>query len=180
MQFNNESGATAGRWPRTDYMTSSQVTKTFMSITPHRIEVELWARCPCVCLVRAHRLICSRIYLSHSSGHLTRPKVKFQIDLLRSKCICFDAFSQEGYDGAKRFSLSLLFQKLFAQTLIFRKGSIVCLTCPGKVKMWPKVVKSGVAIFRTSRTFRLFLLRSSISTRGKRDEGAPSPPPGAV
>ena len=37
-------------------MTSSQVTKTFTSITPHRIEIEPWARCHCVFLVKTHRM----------------------------------------------------------------------------------------------------------------------------
>ena len=55
------------------------------------------------------------------SGHLTRPKVKFSNWPFRVKIIWFDASWREGYDGDSRFSLSLLFQKLFAQTLIFRK-----------------------------------------------------------
>ena len=49
------------------------------------------------------------------------------------------------------FFLSFLAQKLFEKYLIFLKSNIFCLTCPGQVKMWPKVVKSDMVRFRTSR-----------------------------
>ena len=46
-------------------MMSSQVTKTFRSITSHRIEVEPWTRCHCVCLAKTHLLIFNMTYLGH-------------------------------------------------------------------------------------------------------------------
>ena len=57
------------------YMASSQFTETFTitSITPHRIEIEPWARCHCVCLDMKHRLIWNMSYLGHSSGQVIWP-----------------------------------------------------------------------------------------------------------
>ena len=96
--YDNESSAIAGLWTRSGHMTlscmtSSQVTKTFRSVTPHRIEVEPRARCLCVCLVETHRLICNMTYLGHLSGQVIWPGVRsiFEIDLSRSKCTCYDA-----------------------------------------------------------------------------------------
>ena len=48
--YSNESRTTTERWPPyrsydISYMTSSQVIKTFTSITLHRIKIDLWARC---------------------------------------------------------------------------------------------------------------------------------------
>ena len=132
-------------------MTSSQVTKTFTSITLHRIEIEPWARCHCVCLVKTHRMICNMIYLGHLSGQVIWPDPRsiFQIDLSWSKCTYFDASWQEEYDGVLRFSLSYLVQKLFPWSLVFQESNIFSLTCHGKVKMWPKVAKSGMVRFWT-------------------------------
>ena len=59
---------------------------------------------------------------------------------------------------------------LFAITLMFQKR-FFCLTYPGKVKMWLKVVKSGMVRFRTSRTFCSSLLRSSVRIRGQTSPG---------
>ena len=77
------------------------------------------------------------------------------------------------------FSLLFLVQKLFAKSLIFPKSNIFSLTCHGKVKMWPNVVKSGMVRLSTSRSFRLSLLRSSIAIRGQTSGGGGWLPPGA-
>ena len=111
----------------------------------------------------------------------------FQIDLSGSVFTCFDASWREECDGVKRFSLSFLVQKLLAKNLIFPKKHY-CLTCPGNVKMWPKVVKSGMVRFRTWRSFRVAMFclclccEALFQLGGKRAEGSggcPSPP-GAV
>ena len=177
MQFNNESNATASRWPRTDYMTSSQVTKTFMSITPHRIEVELWARCHCVCLVKAYRLICSSTYLGHSSGQVIWPdqRSNFQNDLLGPKCIW--CVLTRGIRWCTAFFSIFVISKVTCTNVNFPEKQHFMFGLPWKDQMWPKVAKSGVVIFRTSRTFRLFLLRSSTSTRGQTSWGWKDPSP---
>ena len=87
------------------YMTSLQVTKTFTSITPHRIKVEPWARYHCVCTVKRHRLTSNMTYPVHSSGQAIWPdlRLNFQIDLFGSTCLCFDASRRGEYDGFSRF-----------------------------------------------------------------------------
>ena len=65
------------------------------------------------------------------------------------------------------FSLSLLVPKLLAKSVGTTKSNFFCLICPGKVKMLPNVVKSGMVGFRTCQTFRLSLLRSFIAIRGR-------------
>ena len=67
--------------PRTGHMTSacmtsSQATKTWTSITPHRIEVEPWKRCHCVCLIKTHRLISNMTYVGHLSGQVIWLEIK--------------------------------------------------------------------------------------------------------
>ena len=158
-------------------MTSSQVTKTLTSITLHRIEIEPWA----LCLSRQDALNDVQYDLRGSfirSGFLPDLRLNFQINLWGSKFIFLGASWREEYDSVSCFALSLLVQKLFAKNVIFPERSIFCLTCPGKVKMWTKEVKSYMVRFKTSRSFRLSLLRSSISIRGQSSRG--SPPPGAV
>ena len=100
--------------PITGHMTSSQVTKIFTSITPHRIGLQPWEMCHCVCLVKTHRMMCNMIYLGHSSGQVIWPDLRsnFQIDLSGSRCICFDASWREEYDGPSCFSLSFFVQRL--------------------------------------------------------------------
>ena len=166
-------------YPRTGHMasscmTSSQVTKRFMSITPHRIEGEPRARCHCVFPVKMHRMLCN-IDLPWSfmrSGHSTWREVKFwnwPFGVKMHMC---------------RFVLTWGIRCCLTLFSIFLSLNVICkkvdlpkkaTTCPGKVKMWPKVVKSDIVIFRVSRSFRLSLLRSSISIRGQM-----SRPPGAV
>ena len=51
------------------------------------------------------------------------------------------------------------------------------MTCPGKVKMWPKVVKSGLVRFKTSLFFCLLLLQGSISIKGQTSRGVATPTP---
>ena len=139
--YSNETSTTAERWPpnraymTSSCMTSSQVTQTFTSITRHRIEIKHWAGCHCVFLVKTHRMIYNMTYLGHLSGQVIWPdlRLKFQIDLSRSRFTCFDVSWREEYDGVSRFSLSFLVQKLFAKSLIFPKKQLFSLTCPGKV-----------------------------------------------
>ena len=163
-------------------MTSSQITKTFTSITYHRIELEPRARCHCVWLVKTHRLTCYMTYLGHLSDQVIwpDPRSNFKIDISGSGCICFDKSWREKYNGVSRFSLSFSFQKLFAKSWSYQKSTLFCLTCPGKFKMWPKVVKLDMVRFRASRSFHLSLLLSSISNRGQTSRGwggNHSPPP---
>ena len=73
------------------------------------------------------------------------------------------------------FSLLLLVKSFFCKTLILLKRDIFCFTCPGKVKMWPKEVKSGIFEFKTSQNFRSSLLRSSIAISGQMGRGCPHP-----
>ena len=97
-------------WTSSSYMTSSQVTKTFTSITPHRTELEPWARCHCVYLAMKHRLICSMTYQGHSSDQVIWPGLRsnFQIDLSGSKCIY--SMRIDATNGTLRFSLSFSVQ----------------------------------------------------------------------
>ena len=76
-----------------------------LSITPRRVEIEPWAGCHCVCLVKTHRMIWNIIYLERLSGQVIWPGIRsdFQIDLSRSKCIYFDASWPEEYDSVSRF-----------------------------------------------------------------------------
>ena len=121
MRLGNKSGATAGRWPRLGHMTSSQVTKKFISITPNRKEVRPWARCHCAYLVKAHRLICIMTYLGHPSAQVIWPNPTF--NLLGSR--------REEYDGVSRFSVSWLVHNLFAKTMIWPKSN----NCKKKLKL---------------------------------------------
>ena len=69
-------------------MTWSQVTKTFTSVTLHRIVIEPWARCHWICLVKTHPIICNTTYLGHLSGQVIWPDLRsnFQINLSGSRC----------------------------------------------------------------------------------------------
>ena len=166
-------------WRHDVTTTSSQVNKTFTSITPHRISVEPWSRCHCVCLVKTHRLICNMTYLGRLSGQVIWPylRLNFQIDLPGSKCICFDASWREEYDGVSRF-FSIFLSSKFIRKKYLPKSNIFLfdLTWKGQnVTLWSK---SGMVRFRTSRSFRLPLLRSSFSIRGQTSWGGHQP--GAV
>ena len=115
-------------------MTSLQVTKTFTSITLHRMEIEPLARCHCVCLFKTHRMICNMTYLGTVPGQVIWPDLRsnFLIDLSGSKFTCFDASCREEYDGVSRLSLSFLVQKLFPQNLIFPKKQHFLFDLPQK------------------------------------------------
>ena len=168
-------------YPRTGHMTPScmtlsQVTKTFSSITPHGLEVEPWASCHCICLVKTHRSICHMTYLGHLSGQVMPwPKVKISDWPFGVRMHMFRCVLMREIRWYFAFFLSFLVQKLFAKKLIFQKCIIFCLACPGKVKMWPKIVKSGMGRFKTSRSFRWSLLQSSISIRGQASRGVLPP-----
>ena len=72
------------------YMTPSQDTKTFTSLTPDRIVVKPCAVCPCVWLFIMQQPKSIMTFLRHSADHDIWPGLTsyFQIDLSRSKCIC--------------------------------------------------------------------------------------------
>ena len=76
------------------------------------------------------------------SCHLTRLRSNFQVDLLVSKCIpMFRCVSKREIQWFSLFYLSQL--KGYLQKVHLTKKQHNCLTFPGKVKMRPKVVKSG-------------------------------------
>ena len=114
-------------------MTSLQVKTTFTSIHLHRVKIEPWARCHCVCLVNMHRLICNMTCLGHFSGQVIWPDLmsNFQIDLLGSG-FTVSVSRREEYNGVSHFSLSFLVQKLFAQNLIFLKRQHFLFNLPWK------------------------------------------------
>ena len=60
------------------------------------------------------------------------------------------------------------------KTLILPKSNF--FTCPEKVKMWPKVVKSDMVRFRTPQTSHSSLLRSLLQIGDKQARGCPPPP----
>ena len=62
---------------------------------------------------------------------------------------------------------TFLSSKVICKNVDLTKKQHFCLTFPGKVKMRPKVVKSGMVGFRTSQAFRSPLLRNSITIRGQ-------------
>ena len=117
MQFNNESNATASRRPRghitPSYMTSSQVIETLTSITPHRIELELWAECHCLCLVMALQVIYNMIYMCHSSGQ--------GLCLFLGVLIHNEQFSEKSDKAVKQCPIFMKSLCCVAQTIDFPK-----------------------------------------------------------
>ena len=109
---------------------SSHVTKTFTSITLDRKSYShMRDVMSChICLVMAPRLICNMTYLDRSSGQVISSvlRLNVQIDLSRSKCICFDTPRREEYGGVKNFSLPFLIQKFFAKSWSYWKEVSDC------------------------------------------------------
>ena len=107
------------------------------------------------------------------SGHLTDLRSNFQIELSGSRCLhMFRCVLTRGMRWCLRFSLcSMLSSKVICKKADLLKSNIFSFTYPGKVKMWPKVINSGMVIFKTSQPFRLFLFRSSISIGGQTSRG---------
>ena len=66
---------------------------------------------------------------------------------------------------------TFLGSKVICKNVDLTKQQHFCLTFPGKVKMRPNVVKSGMVGFRTSQTFRSPLLRNSIIILGANELG---------
>ena len=171
MQFGNESSATASRLHRTGHMTSSQVTKTFTSITSRIIKIKPWAKCHYVCFEETYRLICNMTHLGHSSGQIIwpGPRSDFQIDLIGSRWMCFDASRRVEHDSVL---LSICFvQKLFTEKLVGQKWPAL-----GRSKILPEAVKSGMIGCKIYRTFRSSLLRSSIAIRWQTSRSEALPP----
>ena len=143
--------------PRAGHITSSQVTKTLTSITPDRIELELYADCHCLSCHDAtadmqHDLPGSFI------GQLFKLTYR---DRHAYSSMCFAA------RNLIVLSISIFsVRKLFFKKLILLKAP--CLfDLPWNVKMLRNVVRSVMAGFRTSQTFRSSLLRSSTAIRGQ-------------
>ena len=109
------------------------------------------------------------------SGHLTSPGQIFLL-IFWGQNACGSM-----YLGAKNtrvlsiFSRSFLVQTLFLRALISLKNSF-CLICPGKVKTWPEVVKSGTVGLKTSRTSFHLGCEALFQLRG-RWAGVPPPAP---
>ena len=81
----------------------------------------------CVCHVKTHQLICNMTYLGQSSSEVIWPDLKssFQINLLGSKYICFDATRLEEYDGVSRFFLYLISKVICRHVDLNRKAFFV-------------------------------------------------------
>ena len=118
-------------------MTSSQVTKTFSSITPHRIEVETWARCHCVCLVKTHRSICNMTYLGHLSGQVISPDQGhiFKLTFRGQDAYVSMRLDERNTMVFRVFSIFLSLKVIRKKLYLPKKATLFCLICPGKVKM---------------------------------------------
>ena len=141
-------------------------------------ELEWCARCHCVCLVMPYRLICSMTCLGHSSDqrHFTWPQVRFSnwpfdIKIHVSSSMSLDARNTM----TLRFFPYIFTPKDLRKNVDITRKQHFCLTAPRKIKMWPKVVKSGMDGLKTSQTFRSSLLWGSITIRG--NELGRCPPP---
>ena len=99
----------------------------------------------------------------------------FQLDLPRSKSICFDASWREKHDGAEIIPVSFLVWKLFAKN---RKSSnhLFSLTRPGGFKIWRKEVNSGIIGLTTSQGF-VWSFPTVLSQLGAKWHGGLQPPP---
>ena len=94
----------------------------------------------CVCLVKAHRLICNMTYFDlFGSPRDLDLRSNFPLDLSRSPCICFDASRREKHDGVKIIPLSFFVQKVFAKNKVFRswpqKATLFSLSRPGRSRV---------------------------------------------
>ena len=91
------------------------------------------------------------------SCNLTRPKVKFSNWPFRVKVHMLRCVSMRGIRRCFVFFSIFLTSKVISRNVdltkkkILPKRNIFCLTCPGKVKIWLKVVKSGMFRFKTSK-----------------------------
>ena len=101
----------------------------------------------------------------------------FQLDLSRSKNICFDESWREQHDGAWIILLSFSVRQLFAKNGKSSNCFLCSLTRPGGVKIWPKEVNLGIIRFTTSQGFVWSLSHSSTSIRGEMIWGGVATPP---
>ena len=161
-------------------MTSSQVTKTFTSMTPHRIEIEPWSRYHCVCLVKTHRLTCNMTYLDHLSGQVIWPELwsNFQIDFPGSKCIpmCRCTLKRGILLIFAFFFLSFLAQNLYAKSKIFQNSNIFVWPTPGPVKCdlrW----YNRVWLDSEHRDLSVCLCGEALFQLGANEPGGSTPPP---
>ena len=166
----SESSATASRWPRTGHMTSSQVTKTFPPITPHRKKVEprevsLCFSCSDPLAYVQHELPASFI----RSGHLTWHKAilsnrTFGVNMHMFRCVwtrgarwCFVFVLYLSYFEAickkKRWSCK-------------KQYSLFDLSWEGQNVT--KVVKLVIVRCKTSNTFRSSFCKTLLQLADKR------------
>ena len=171
MQFCGEWRANARRWP--PYRSYDVIIYDVFAGHENIYANNSWQnRARAVC-VASLRLSChvARVDMLHDPGHSSAQVIWphltsiFKNSLSLTKCMCFDASRREKHDGVKQFPLSFLFQKLFLSNF--------CLPCPGKVKVWPKVVESGMFWFRTSQTSHWSLLRNCLAITGQTSSGYP-------
>ena len=127
----------------------SNVTETFTPMTPHRIELKPWARRNCVFLVITHRLIwCNMTYLGLSSGQAIWPDQRSNFWLI--------FLGQNAYVLIRVNMRNAMVFRLFLSSKIIRKNVnrskkqqfFFNFACHGEVKMWSKVVKSGMVGFK--------------------------------
>ena len=93
-------------------MTSSKVTKSFLPIALHRKELRYRAWSHCVQFSKTHRMVCIFALEDTRSRDLRSTD---DLDLMRSWYTYFDAYQREDLDGALRFALGQLVQKVLAK-----------------------------------------------------------------
>ena len=109
------------------------------------------------------------------SGHLTWSKVKFSNWPFGVKMHMFRCILTRGIRWCFAFFSIFLGSKVICKKNAFPKKQHFLFNLPLEGQNVTKVGKSGMVRFRTSRSFRLSFLRSSISIRGQTTWGCPPP-----
>ena len=140
------------------HMRSSHVTKTFTSITPHKIkkQAEPWVICHCVYLVKTHRLIAilpSWVVHQIRSFDLTCGQTlkngAFAVKMHMFRCV-----STRGIQWCFAFFSIFVISKVIGKNIDLTKKEHFLYDLSGKVKIWHEVVKSvksGMVRLRTSQ-----------------------------
>ena len=148
MQFDSESRATAKGWPlyrsydvfgkwRLAGRENAYINNSSQKKSRAVGGVSLCLSCQYASTDMQHCLPVSFI----RSDQLTWYKVKFSDWPFRFKTHVCRCVSKREIRRCFAFSLFFVLQKLLAETLILPRSDSFCLTYPGKVNMWPKVVK---------------------------------------